>query len=416
MASHDDILIIGAGVAGLAAAADLTRAGLQVVILEARDRIGGRICTRHDPLCPIPIELGAEFIHGAPHEIFDVIHASRLLAVSVTGSHLCYRCGKLADCSDWFDSVDALLGKLNEAKQRDDESFDQFLGRIDANEETKLRASDFVEGFNAARRDTVSVYALARQQEAEEASGADRMFRLAAGYDTIAKELYRSIPPELCRLYLNTPVDQIEWRRDEVRAGRFTAQRAIVALPLGVLKSGSVRVHPEPSSLRAGIDALEMGNAVRIVFRFRECFWDQRGDLARMSFLHGERQSPFAVWWSSTPFHAPILTAWAAGPKAEQCDIADALNTLATLLGVDRSELEDQLEATYFHDWQSDPFACGAYSYVRAGKLPDADRLSDPIDDTLYFAGEHTDTTGNWGTVHGAIASGRRAARQVLRV
>src|SRR6266567_924111 len=250
MPSQDDVLIIGAGVAGLAAAADLTRAGLHVTILEARDRIGGRIYTRHDPLCPVPIELGAEFIHGMPREIFDVINASRLLAVSVSGNHLCYRDGKLTDCGDWFDSVEELLGKLSEAKKRKDEAFDKFLSRVHADKETKLRATDFVEGFNAARRDRVSVHALARQQEAEEAAGSDHMFRLTAGYDTIATELYRSIPPARCRLYLNTTVERIEWRQNEVRTRNFTSKRAIITLPLGVLKEGRVRIHPKPPALR----------------------------------------------------------------------------------------------------------------------------------------------------------------------
>ena len=89
-----------------------------------------------------------------------------------------------------------------------------------------------------------------------------------------------------------------------------------------------------------------------------------------------------------------------------------ALAILGKVLG--RSDVENQLEATYFHNWETDPWSCGAYSYVRAGGLPAADRLAKAVDDTLYFAGEHTDVTGNWGTVHAAIASGRRAARDVL--
>ena len=93
-------------------------------------------------------------------------------------------------------------------------------------------------------------------------------------------------------------------------------------------------------------------------------------------------------------------------------DPKEALAILAKLLG--RSDLEDQLEATYFHNWEIDPWSCGAYSYVRAGGLAAADRLAKPVENTLYFAGEHTDVTGNWGTVHAAIASGRRAARDVL--
>src|ERR1700681_356366 len=96
-----DVIVVGAGVAGLAAAGELARAGVGVTIIEARDRIGGRVFTRHDPLCTVPIELGAEFVHGTPAELFDLIHGQGLLAVEVTGGHLCYRDGGLTDCGDW---------------------------------------------------------------------------------------------------------------------------------------------------------------------------------------------------------------------------------------------------------------------------------------------------------------------------
>jgi monoamine oxidase len=407
-----DILIVGAGVSGLAAAGELARAGHNVTIVEARDRIGGRVYTRHDPLCPVPIELGAEFVHGTPANLFALIHAHRLLAVEVTGSHLSYRAGRLNTFEEFFPSVEGLLAKMSEAASRGDESFETFLQRVDDDEETKSRATDYVEGFNAAYKDRISVHALARQQEAEESAGGDRMFRLVAGYDTIATELYRAIPRERCRLYLNTPVHHIEWRRGEVTIdGRFTAPRAIITLPLGVLQAGTVRIDPQPASLRAALDAMEMGRARRIVFRFRERFWDAREDLATMSFMHGEHEASWPVWWSSAPLQTPILTAWAGGPKALSSDPNQALDVLAKLLGMKRAGIEEQREATYFHDWASDPWSCGAYSYVRAGGLAAAEKLAEPIKDTLCFAGEHTDTTANWGTVHGAIASGLRAAK-----
>lgn len=409
-----DALVIGAGVAGLAAAGELARAGVNVTILEARDRIGGRVNTRHDPLCAAPIEMGAEFVHGTPRELFDLIDKGGLLSVEVTGSHLCHRNGHLEDCGNWFDSVEAVLGRLEEAARRRDESFEQFLARVDSDEETKRRASSFVEGFNAADRDRISAHALARQERAEQSSGSSRMFRLVAGYDAIPMELYRSIPRERCRIHLNTPVDRIEWRSGEVRAGSFRASKAIVTIPLGVLQTRGVRIDPEPAMLTVGLQAMEMGNAVRVVLRFRERFWQKKQQLESASFLHSESEPVFGVWWTSAPLQAPTLTAWCGGPHAEGADAALAPDTVAKLLGMERREIEDQIENTYFHDWATDPHSCGAYSYVRAGGLAAADRLAEPIEHTLYFAGEHTDTSGNWGTVHGAIASGIRAAKQVM--
>ena len=400
-----DVLVVGAGVAGLTAAAELRRAGCSVTILEARDRIGGRIFTRHDPLCPIPIELGAEFVHGTPAELFDLIHLRRLLAVEVMGDQVCYRDGRLDPCDDSFDAAWNILDKMvDDVKNREDQTFEQYSKSLDVTDEIRTAVSDFVEGFNAARKERISVQALARQQKAEDAASGDRMFRLAGGYDSIPATVY-----EGCRLRLNTAVERIEWRRGEVRAGSYTAQKAVVTLPLGVLKSGSVQIHPEPPSLRAGIDAMDMGRAARIVLRFRERFWD-----SNMSFLHAEGEPVFRVWWTSQPIQAPLLTAWAGGPRADRADPSLAPQVIAKLFGKKLSEIEDQLEATYFHDWTADPYSRGAYSYVVAGGLPAADRLADPVEETLYFAGEHTDTTGNWGTVHAAIASGRRAAKQII--
>ena len=400
-----DAVVVGAGVAGLAAAGTLARAGWNVTILEARDRIGGRIHTLHDPLCPVPVELGAEFVHGMPRELFDLIHAHRLPAVEVSGGHLCYRDGRLEACDD-FEKVEGLLAKMGEARQRDDESFERFLERVEADEETKIHAIDYVESFNAARKERISVHALAMQQEVE----GDRAFRLAAGYDSVVTALFSAIPHERCRLHLNTPVERIEWRRGEVCIdGRFTAQRAIVTLPLGVLKAGVVRIDPKPAGLDSALEAVEMGNAARVVFRFRERFWDTREDLATMSFLHADHDWPWPVWWSSAPVQAPILTAWAGGPGAAS-DPQAALRTLAQLFQMPLSRVEEQYEAKHWHDWASDEWSRGAYSYVRAGGLASLEWFSQPVEETLYFAGEHTDTTGNWGTVHGAIASGLRAA------
>jgi monoamine oxidase len=121
-------------------------------------------------------------------------------------------------------------------------------------------------------------------------------------------------------------------------------------------------------------------------------------------------------------FRAPILTAWAGGPAAEglllreeSIVVAQALNTLARLLGLKRERLEGLLETWHMHDWQADPLARGAYSYVPVGGLDASRALAAPVDDTLFFAGEATDTDGRNGTVHGAIASGWRAAAEIIR-
>lgn len=208
----------------------------------------------------------------------------------------------------------------------------------------------------------------------------------------------------------------------------LSASRAIITLPLGVLHGGSVAFDPLPREHLTLARSLAMGSAVRVTLLFRSAFWRSqelsieseavRQALQSMSFLFAREQLP-PTWWTSMPDPDPIITAWVGGPRAlshgdawpERC-----LQTLSTVFRLPVSHLQQLLVSSHWHDWQSDPLAGGAYSYVLSGGLAASRRLADPIDNTLFFAGEHTDQSSNWGTVHGALGSGLRAAQQVLRV
>lgn len=169
-----------------------------------------------------------------------------------------------------------------------------------------------------------------------------------------------------------------------------------------------------------------MGKVVRIVLCFRHRFWDtisppgQNSSLSDMSFLLS-RDEWFPTWWTTAPEKLPIITGWAPFRAGERLSgqersfvMAHSLQALGTLLSVDPQKLEDELDAAYFHDWQADPYSRGVYSYGKAGSDGAQAALAAPIENTLFFAGEATDTSGNNGTVHGAIASGYRAAGEIL--
>jgi monoamine oxidase len=169
-----------------------------------------------------------------------------------------------------------------------------------------------------------------------------------------------------------------------------------------------------------------VGHARRMVMLFRSKFWaDTAAQSAskgrsQLSFLHASREL-FPVWWTKFPEESSTLVAWTGGPRADA--IAgrsrkelerEAVRELARVFSVDEATLRELLVQSESHDWQQDPLAQGSYSYLPVGALHVPDALSEPIGSTLFFAGEHTDTTGNWGTVHGAMESGLRAAHQVL--
>ncbi len=420
--SSSDVLIIGAGIAGLAAAAELAASGSRVVLLEARDRIGGRIFTLHSSDIEAPVELGAEFVHGRPPELlrlFDELHPP---LQKITGVDLCFRDDKLGACPEdqAFDLLDELAGV---ASREGDMSFADFLARRQPGAEAAERARSFVEGFNAADARRIGIAALARQQQAEEEIDGDQSSRPSGGYDSLPQHLAQRAQQAGAQILLRSPITSLEWKPGAITAQtcsreqtRFSAAKAIITLPLGVLKARGVAFHPQPSRTLAAADRMEAGSARRLVLIFRRPFWSAKSP--NMRFLFAPEMTP-ATFWAQPPGNFPMLVAWAGGPKADAVASPEhfhiqALHSLERIFSLAPQSLHTELRNLHMHDWQSDPWTLGAYSYAPVGAADCSAILAEPVDNTLFFAGEHTDITGHWGTVHGALRSGLRAARQVL--
>src|SRR5581483_11191101 len=432
-----DVLVIGAGVAGLSAAIELAQSGLRVEILEARDRIGGRIFTVHDPTLNHAIDLGAEFVHGFSPEIWLPIQQHDLKATEVEGDLWCSINGKVQECN-FFAQADKILEAMDDSGL--DESFLDFLSRRfpgEEQEEVKRWVIGYVSGFNAADPALVSVHWLVHSREADEQIEGDRGFRIQGGYQQLIDIFVNDLKSLHVPIHLNSVVRAIGWKRGAVeiigqRAGReikIRVPRVLITLPLGVLQaSDGVRFEPElPEQKQLALQKLVMGKVVRVVLCFRERFWkDVQGmsdskSLVNLSFLFS-RDTFFPTWWTQMPDPVPCITAWSPASSAESLADMDkdrvvekAVASLSDLLHLSRSKVESQLSAAYFHDWDSDPFSRGAYSYVKTGGEGWQRTLGEPIDNTLFFAGEATDRSGHNGTVHGAIASGKRAAGDILK-
>ena len=443
MSPDPAVIIIGAGVAGLAAAGQLGRAGVAVRVLEARDRIGGRVLTLLDPAGNGPIELGAEFIHGKPREIWDLLRKANAEITEVQGEAWRSQAGSLSPSGFWGD-VDEILEKMDDRKP--DESFADFLEdccrspKTQAKLRAKQHAESYVSGFNAADPALVGVHWLVQEMRAEEKIEGDRAFRPRNGYQDLLDIFAGELKNSGVAVQTGTVVEQVRWRRGSVQlklrdksgASDLEAQRVLITLPLSLLKAplgqpGVVEFSPElPRRKREAVDRLEMGRVIRLTLRFRERFWDAikptgaRKSLSGMSFLFCQ-DDWFPTWWTASPAKWPILTGWAPFRSADRLSGHDpawvvrrGLETLSSSLRVSASELEKMLADAHTHDWQTDPFSLGAYSYGKVGCDGAPEALAEPVDNTLYFAGEASDTTGNNGTVHGAIASGYRAAEQIL--
>jgi monoamine oxidase len=163
-----------------------------------------------------------------------------------------------------------------------------------------------------------------------------------------------------------------------------------------------------------------MGQARRFTLVFRDRFWASDAELEKLSFLFAFDGMP-PVWWTPHPASTRTLTGWVGGPRSQRLagvtadELAElACVQLATIFSRSVEEIRSQLLHCLTHDWIEDPRTSGAYSYVSVGGAESSRLMSEPAEGTLFFAGEHTDTTGHWGTVHAAIRSGMRAAQQVL--
>jgi monoamine oxidase len=420
-----DVVVIGAGAAGLAAARDLSQSGRRVVVLEARDRWGGRVFTQRSPVWPAPVELGAEFIHGEAAATMEAARTAGLAVETLPDRHVWAKDGRLRPMGDTWSRFDRVRQRIS--KRGADVSIADFLARAALPPAAKQVARMMVEGYHAAPLDRMSAHALAVGDE-ETGEGAHRQHRLVAGYDALLGWLRAGLDPSRVSVHLRAAASEVRWEgpRVQVRARvgtgavekTFRAAALLVAVPLGVLKArpeepGGLRFVPELTRYRAALDGLEMGHVVKVILRFRERAWSHQAD-----FFHAAGAA-FPTWWTRGPLRVPVLTAWAGGPAAEalqglsERDIVDvALATLSSMLGERRPRLEQLLEGWAWHDWQADPLSRGAYAYVRVGGVPAQRMLARPVEGTIFFAGEHTEAEET-GTVSGAIASGRRAARQV---
>jgi monoamine oxidase len=235
-------------------------------------------------------------------------------------------------------------------------------------------------------------------------------------------------------LRLGTIVHEVGWKSakttvDATQHGRTTrvrARQALVTLPLGVLQlppsvPNSVRFAPALTTKQSALRGLATGPATKVILQFRTPFWEHLdgGRYADAAFFHAPGAA-FPTFWTTLPARSSLLTAWVAGPAAarfgtlaERDVVGTALDSASALFG-GRADHTLDLRAAFTHDWQTDRFAAGAYSYVVAGGAQERRRLAHPLRGTLFFAGEAADTSGHASTVLGAIASAARAVEQML--
>lgn len=418
-----DILIVGAGISGLTAARQLRAAGDKVILLEARERAGGRIESFRFDHAPEMIEGGAEFVHGHLGETFSLLKEAGIGTTAVKGRHIDQRNSTVNREPDESKYWESLMKKMEELKE--DIPFALFLKTWFGEEKyLSLRnaAKGFAEGFDLANIDTVSTKALYREWVQEE----DKQFRVNGGYGSLVAYLEKCCTETGVQILFGKAVTGIKWKRGEAEVASadgaiFKAGKIIVTVPLGILQrgpadAGYIRFEPLLNRHSELFHQIGFGSVLKILLLFRYPFWKKK--FSNAGFIFGNAEVP--TWWTQLPADIPLLTGWVGGPATSRFQhfnkeqvLETSLQSLAAIFFIPTETIRKFLLEYAIRDWGKDPWAQGGYSFSTPQTFHAIEFLRQPVEDTIYFAGEAIYPGDSPGTVEAAISSARHLCRHI---
>jgi monoamine oxidase len=412
----EKVVIIGAGAAGLMAARTLQKNNLPFRILEATDRIGGRVFTKQGPF---PIEYGPEFLHGKTPLTDQLLEEFHLPWYDLEFDYHLYLQGKLRKLPDFWERISEVFQDIH---VEGDLPFSDYLEKSDHHSlyDQKITRA-FVQGFDAADLHRISTRALSEMKDQVSDPAIRKMRRPLQGYGKLMEKLSTMILPHI---FFSYRVDKITWREGHVKITgvsgearvpfEISAEKLILTSSLGALKK--ITLDPMPENLTTFLSQNEMGQVVKVVATLEDEFFHLFPDNT-FPFIAAPDLC-FSAWWTTTPIHTNLITGWAGGEKARKLEGKTLeertqifTQELATLSGLCPTKVSSWIKELAHHDWGSDPSFSGAYSYpqvVREERI----RPETVFQDTIYLAGEafHEEMSG---TVEGALRTGEAAAERV---
>jgi len=416
----DTILIIGAGASGLMAAYELSAAGYPVTVLEATERAGGRILTQGGNGFSVPVEAGAEFIHGALPVTLKLLKDAGITYRPVEGKMLRMRNGEWVGQDLFSGDWEELMRQMGQLKE--DIPIETFLNTYFSDERYALLRSSvrgFAEGYDLVDLRRASTLALYQEWQEE----GEAQYRVDGGYGRLIDHLVSCCLARGSVIHFSKPVRTVRWQKDMVElecmdGEVFTGRRLIATASLGILHRtpgtpSSIMFSPDIPAYRQAAQEMGYGSVIKVLMEFRKRFWEEG-----IGFVLSDE--PVPTWWTQDPSSDKLLTGWiaaAAMRNFQALSAGDQLRTcirsLASIFKVGEDLVREQLAACSIHDWMKAPYIRGGYSYETVGSEAARKQMHQPVEDTLFFAGEALYEGQALATVEAALCSGQDTAKKI---
>lgn len=407
------ILVIGAGAAGLMAAYGLSRKGVEVIVLESDSRIGGRVHTVTPAEFTRSVEAGAEFILGNLDLTLRLMKKAKLKYVTASMDMMEFRNGKFtpAFASEHWQKFEKIVSRI-----RRDCTLAELLDRhFVGNQYDTFRKEciEMAQGLDLADPEKLSVFCIRDEWTSPEAQ-----YRPVSGYSSLLEFLSDEILMNGGKIVFDSRVNAIEWTKGSVSAHSgpeiFTADSVIITATLGNLQQRQITFRPKIDD-RHFFD-IGFGEVIKVAMEFNAPFWEEtQPDLG---FLFTEDELTF---WTQLELRRPMLIGWIGNDKAFEMSALTDEEILQRLIiklaeAFPDSDVKSKLRAKAVFRYTRDEPSSGGYSWTTPKSRKAIQKINQGIDETIWFAGEAFERSGDVATVEAALKSGRYIARKLLRL